>query len=190
MCSSKNVRHQFLREQHEANDAELIYLDRIYDLRHKQRENANSHRELSEILDLWLYQGNWEEANDLVLLDRLAISHIVNVTSYTINDSSRRILHISSREGRSADLLESFNTTNSFLDKCREQGQRTLVHCNRGVSRSSTIVLAYLMYHKNWPLLQAYEYLLIKRPQALPNPVLFLQLIRYEARLNIFNMEN
>ncbi len=52
-----------------------------------------------------------------------------------------------------------------------------------GVSRSATIVLAYLMkYHHN-TLKEAYIYLAEKRPQICPNEGFLLQLIRYENDL-------
>ena len=130
-----------------------------------------------------MYQGSWKQGNDSVLLNRLSITHIVNVTERTLFDPSRQVLQIASEEGMHADLSQFFNTTNSFLDKCREEGCRAFVHCNRGVSRSSTIILAYLMHCKKWTLLQAYEYLLTKRPYASPNAVLLLQLVRYENDL-------
>ena len=52
-----------------------------------------------------------------------------------------------------------------------------------GVSRSATIVLAYLMkYHHN-TLAEAYLYLAQKRPQIGPNDGFILQLMRYEDEL-------
>jgi len=52
-----------------------------------------------------------------------------------------------------------------------------------GVSRSATIVLAYLMkYHHN-TLKEAFYYLIEKRPQVWPNEGFLLQLIRYETEL-------
>ncbi len=51
------------------------------------------------------------------------------------------------------------------------------------MSRSATIVLAYLMkYHHN-TLKEAYSYLVEKRPQIWPNEGFLLQLIRYENDL-------
>ncbi len=51
------------------------------------------------------------------------------------------------------------------------------------MSRSATIVLAYLMkYHHN-TLKEAYYFLLDKRPLICPNEGFLLQLIRYENDL-------
>ena len=52
-----------------------------------------------------------------------------------------------------------------------------------GVSRSATIVLAYLMkYHHN-TLKDAFNFLIEKRPQIWPNEGFLLQLLRYETEL-------
>lgn len=46
-----------------------------------------------------------------------------------------------------ADLVEAqkFQAAFDFLDEARERGERTLVHCQCGVSRSATVVIAYCM---------------------------------------------
>ncbi|CAF3827500.1 unnamed protein product, partial [Rotaria magnacalcarata] len=56
-------------------------------------------------------------------------------------------------------------------------------HCAAGISRSATIVLAYLMkYHHN-TLKEAFFFLIEKRPQIWPNEGFLLQLLRYETEL-------
>ncbi|CAF0992839.1 unnamed protein product [Rotaria sordida] len=59
-----------------------------------------------------------------------------------------------------------------------------------GISRSSSIVLAYLLrYHHN-SLAEAYDYLVERRRFAAPNHAFFLQLIRYEHKLREKNEGN
>ncbi|CAF1077930.1 unnamed protein product [Adineta ricciae] len=185
MAASQNKREQYLRENCNATEAELAYIQSIVQLKQPYFGRAiPSSSRPSEILDSWLYHGNWQQANNSTLLDSLSITHIVNATDKTLVDQLREIHHISSKNGRLAELSPFFQSTNEFLDKCHEQGCRVLVHCERGVSRSSTIVLAYLMHHKRWTVAQAFEYLLTRRQQASPNHVLLLQLVRYENELN------
>ena len=58
-----------------------------------------------------------------------------------------------------------------------------LVHCVQGVSRSVSMVIAYLMKHKKWSYDQALAFVRSKRPQAKPNPAFAAQLQQYERRL-------
>ena len=46
----------------------------------------------------------------------------------------------------------------TFIEKALESGGKILVHCAAGVSRSSTVVLAYLMYKNRWGYERALEY--------------------------------
>ncbi|CAF1050269.1 unnamed protein product [Adineta steineri] len=52
-----------------------------------------------------------------------------------------------------------------------------------GISRSSSIVLAYLMKYHHDTLMEAHDFLLDRRPISCPNPGFLLQLIRYEKKL-------
>ena len=58
-----------------------------------------------------------------------------------------------------------------------------LVHCHAGISRSATICIAYLMYHKCLTLEQAYDYLKARRSLIAPNLNFMRQLLEYEGQL-------
>lgn len=60
-----------------------------------------------------------------------------------------------------------------------------VVHCQAGVSRSATIVIAYLMKTKGWPYLEARNYLRSKRPIIEPNDGFVEQLQSFELELKI-----
>lgn len=62
-------------------------------------------------------------------------------------------------------------------------GGRTLVYCVAGVSRSASICIAYFMKHHQLSLLEAYNYVKLKRPRIKPNCGFFKQLIEYEKQL-------
>ena len=58
-----------------------------------------------------------------------------------------------------------------------------LVHCTAGASRAPTIVLAYLVYVKKIPLVDAYKYLCAVRPVVMPNKHFLFQLAMLEAQV-------
>ena len=70
-----------------------------------------------------------------------------------------------------------------FSESVRLNNGKVLVHCQAGVSRSATICIAYLMYHKRVPMEQAYDYLKGRRSVIAPNVNFMCQLMEYEAEL-------
>ncbi len=57
-----------------------------------------------------------------------------------------------------------------FLESCRKTGGKALVHCRVGVSRSSTIVLAYCMAHLDLSLVETYLLVRSRRLNILIQP--------------------
>lgn len=55
------------------------------------------------------------------------------------------ILHVPIADMPDADLLTHLEETTKFLRRGLEGGGAVLVHCYHGVSRSASIVLAYLL---------------------------------------------
>lgn len=58
---------------------------------------------------------------------------------------------------------------------------RVLVHCEKGISASATVVIAYLVAHKGVPLRAAFEFTRKARPVIWPNPGFMQVLINWEA---------
>lgn len=58
-----------------------------------------------------------------------------------------------------------------------------LVHCFAGISRSSAIILAYLMKYKKMSYDKAWKYLLQHHPSSAPNPKFVRDLLSYELYL-------
>lgn len=64
-----------------------------------------------------------------------------------------------------------------------KKNAHVLVHCVAGVSRSATIVIAYLMKYKRMDLKTAFNYCYQLRPVIRPNNGFMSQLISYELQL-------
>jgi atypical dual specificity phosphatase len=69
-------------------------------------------------------------------------------------------------------------------------GTRVLVHCNQGVSRSSAVVIAYLMKCKRLRLMDAYNYVAAIRPSIQPNFGFMEQLNQLDAQLFLTSNAN
>jgi protein-tyrosine phosphatase len=56
------------------------------------------------------------------------------------------------------------------IDESLKNNKPVLVHCRAGVSRSASVVIAYLMKKYNLSFLDASNFILSKRPFISPNP--------------------
>lgn len=68
-----------------------------------------------------------------------------------------------------------------FIEQERLAGGKVLVHCTRGISRSSAVVCAFLMWSKHVTFRQALAQLRECHPSAEPNPSFAMQLVEFET---------
>jgi hypothetical protein len=66
-------------------------------------------------------------------------------------------------------MTHLFPTTLGFLTYCQRNGLRLLVNCHMGISRSTTIIIAYLIHYHNMTVLHSLSYIRSKRPKVKPN---------------------
>ena len=76
------------------------------------------------------------------------------------------------------DIASIFNYTYNIIDKWIKDGNKVLVHCMAGVSRSITIVTYYLMKKNNTDYLTTIRYIKRKRKIANPNIGFIISLIK------------
>ncbi len=86
---------------------------------------------------------------------------------------------IASWETLSGLLPEVFKA----IDEALTQNKRVLISCGQGISRSSTVIIAYLMYRYKVTFNQAFGFLYKRRPVVNPSPVFAAGLKAYERRL-------
>jgi len=71
-----------------------------------------------------------------------------------------------------------------MIDGYLSCGKQVLVNCFAGVSRSTTIVLAYLMYKNKWSVQEALSFVRSKRPIINPNYGFISQLYNLQSTLH------
>ncbi|KAI5118504.1 hypothetical protein M0805_004004 [Coniferiporia weirii] len=85
-----------------------------------------------------------------------------------------------------ADALAFFPQCISFIENELDQGRGVLVHCMAGMSRSATIVAAYLMYAQQLDAQAALEMVVKARPCTDPNAGFLAQLeVFYQAAYKV-----
>uniref|UniRef100_A0A8B9PYP2 Dual specificity protein phosphatase 15 n=1 Tax=Apteryx owenii TaxID=8824 RepID=A0A8B9PYP2_APTOW len=86
------------------------------------------------------------DAEDREKLLRNGVTHIL-----AVHDNAKPVLEgltylcISASDSSSQNLMQHFKECIEFIHECRLRGGGCLVHCLAGVSRSTTVLVAYLM---------------------------------------------
>ena len=134
-----------------------------------------------------LYLSDYASINESNLT-RCQITYIVNCTSdldHVVFPSLPHIeyMRISIWDIPTEDLTKHFHPICDKIRKISDNGGCTLVHCAKGISRSVSFCLAYLMKYENLTLRKAFSRLQSKRCIVHPNPGFWRQLIELEKEL-------
>ncbi|KAK6479998.1 dual specificity protein phosphatase 22-A [Huso huso] len=98
-----------------------------------------------------LYLGNIRDSEDKDSLAKNGVTHILSVYNNAkpvLQDMT--YLCIQASDSSSQNLVQHFKECISFIHESRLSGGACLVHCLAGVSRSTTVVVAYLMTVTNF----------------------------------------
>jgi protein-tyrosine phosphatase len=126
-------------------------------------------------------------ANNLKLLRELGVKAVLTIiderphAEYAKEDVDQHLV-IEAEDCYREELVQRFDETFAFIESNRERGA-VLVHCFAGISRSATIVIAYIMRKYRLPFSKAYELVKARRSCVFPNFGFTQQLKAYEKRL-------
>ena len=144
--------------------------------------------QVSKIDDNLYLCGNTFTKKDL---DDMGITHILNISHEKDPDYSNiTTMFIQmpdggglSKEGKTID--EHFQSAIDFIQNARDKGGRVLVHCHMGISRSATLVIAYLMKTQNKSYNTVLTMVKNKRPIVDPCLVFAWKLMEFQKELGI-----
>eukprot|EP00270_Netrium_digitus_P018637 TRINITY_DN7117_c0_g1_i1.p1 TRINITY_DN7117_c0_g1~~TRINITY_DN7117_c0_g1_i1.p1 ORF type:complete len:208 (+),score=61.68 TRINITY_DN7117_c0_g1_i1:235-858(+) len=112
----------------------------------------------------------------LTVADGLGPPRFPDVFKYTVVEVDDAV---------SENLAAHFDHCFSAIDDARSHGRGILVHCLAGMSRSVTVVVAYLMKTKGMSFREALFYVKQRRAIAQPNSGFVRQLEQFEASLQM-----
>ncbi|KAH9977516.1 protein-tyrosine phosphatase-like protein, partial [Russula compacta] len=134
----------------------------------------------SEVLPR-LYLTDLFTARDEAQLTGLGITHVVSVMEHAPmlpQAISLRTLHIPLSDSSDQDILGYLPESTSFIRDALAESpdSRVLVHCVMGISRSATVMIAYLIATTKMTPREALAAVRSKRAIVRPNPGFMSQL--------------
>eukprot|EP00041_Stephanoeca_diplocostata_P017658 m.361227 g.361227 ORF g.361227 m.361227 type:complete len:382 (-) comp20777_c0_seq1:1201-2346(-) len=140
----------------------------------------------SMVLDDFMFLGAWNAAKNRIVLDNLGITHIVNATAVCDNlyKDDFKYIQCALDDAPGADIKQFFKPCLEFIEDCQKNKGRVLIHCQMGMSRSSTLVILWIMEKMGMCLRDATQLTRDKRPFINPNPGFLQQLGYHEEALH------
>jgi len=102
-----------------------------------------------------IYVGDDRDAASIKLIRKNKITAILDLTE----------LHIDERLDEEA--MNQVDRAIVRLSRLLSGGNNVLVHCHAGIDRAPFVVACYLYAYQNIPFFDAYDFVKMKRPQAM-----------------------
>ncbi|KAF9112317.1 hypothetical protein BGX27_003636 [Mortierella sp. AM989] len=151
--------------------------------------NAKAEREISMILDNFLYLGgDLVDEEQILEVERLGIKRVLNMAAncddllwvQRAGENNGSYLKVGLLDHVDQDLKVGLDKAVKFIASSTTP---VYVHCQAGKSRSVATVIGYLIQEHKWPLKKAYDHVVERRRIVSPNIGFVSQLIMLEERV-------
>ena len=134
-----------------------------------------------------LFLGSIGSASNLKQLQNFKITHIICCAKGIQNffPDNFKYLNINLLDSQTEPIKKHFEESNKFIDDAIQNKGNVLIHCHAGISRSSAILIAYIMKTQKMSLDKVLELIRAKRDKVKPNDGFIEQLKEYEKELGI-----
>ena len=160
------------------NDCFVKQKQEIFNLYMNKTVLTPSYNQITEKI----YLGNEDTARDKVILKKLNISNILicaeGCEPFYPDEFKYKILYLD--DATDEDLLSWLKEGFEFIDSAENN---IYIHCAMGISRSASVVIAYLMYKNKMSYNDAYNEVKNKRKEISPNTGFQEQLKKFEKIL-------
>ncbi|KAG8219090.1 protein-tyrosine phosphatase-like protein [Butyriboletus roseoflavus] len=124
---------------------------------------------INAVLDDKVYIGNLSAALSQDVRKKLGITHLLSVCTEHTFDPQPNAMVLPVQDSEYEDLLIHLPDACLFIETALSRSGKVLVHCVMGVSRSATVVCAYLMVSQRLSVSAAIQYIRRRRPEIRPN---------------------
>ena len=133
-----------------------------------------------------LYLGSDIVARDLPKLQAHSISHVLNAAGTACanyHEDQLTYMTLQLYDSPSQELSPVLYSALDFIDTALGAGGSVFVHCQQGVSRSASIVIAYVMWKRQLSFIEAHAFVKERRGVAEPNAGFICALLELAKRL-------
>ncbi|XP_020108165.1 protein-tyrosine-phosphatase MKP1 [Ananas comosus] len=142
-------------------------------------------KECSKVAD-HIYLGGDSVAKNREILRKNGITHVLNCVGFVCPEYFKSDLVYKTlwlQDSPSEDITSILYDVFDYFEDVREEGGRVLVHCCQGVSRSTSLVIAYLMWREGQSFDDAFGLVKSARGIANPNMGFACQLLQCQKRV-------
>ncbi|KVI09724.1 protein-tyrosine-phosphatase MKP1-like [Cynara cardunculus var. scolymus] len=154
----------------------------------KREKIAFFDKKCSKVAD-HVFLGGDAVARDKDILKQHGITHILNCVGFVCPEYFKanfvyRTLWL--QDSPSEDITSILYDVFDYFEDVREQNGAVFVHCCQGVSRSTSLVIAYRMWREGQSFDDAFQYVKAARGIADPNMGFACQLLQCQKRVHAF----
>ncbi|EGC38336.1 hypothetical protein DICPUDRAFT_12401, partial [Dictyostelium purpureum] len=119
-----------------------------------------------------LYISGGYVSEKLEILKKNGITHIINASdSYqNVYEGQFEYLKLDLKDNVNEKISDIFEKTIDFIERAMENDGVVLIHCNKGISRSTCLCCLWIMKKERCCLKKALDMVKIARPVSEPNP--------------------
>jgi len=134
----------------------------------------------------YMFIGDTIQASHLPTLKRLKITHILNCAMEIEPNETHydfEYLHLMLRDRSEQYIGEHLMDAFQYILEVMNEKGHVLIHCRQGISRSATILVAFLMWYKRISVDNAIATVASKRKMVAPNSGFMKQLRSFENHI-------
>ena len=173
------------------DNIDIKALNEDFSLKDSERKKIISDyysKHLSEIIPNFLYVSSYNATKNRELLEKNKITHIINCAAdfcENVFEQENKFTYLSFylKDHVLENIECIFYECIKFIENVREKGGRVLIHCIQGISRSVSIVMAYIIFTKKISYDKAFNLVQSKREISSPNFGFSIQLQNFYSRL-------
>lgn len=110
-------------------------------------------------------------------LEQYQIKHVISLCNVVLKSTDeRRFFHLPITDSHSLRITTHFEATTRFILQAKSNHENIFIYCDQGISRSPTVVIAYLMLITKLSFDECFQFVRSRRSIVQPNPSFLQQL--------------